>query len=201
MAVRKLAPEELQPTHFAFTSENEAFADEVVAKYPRGRQASAVIALLWRAGAERRLAPAEGSRGGRREARHGCHPRDGGRDLLHDVQPRSRRPIFHSVLRTNCCAQSAGEIRKVLERRIGEERHVTADGTFSWLEVECLGACCNAPMVQINDDYFEDLTPENFEEASGRSAGRTPREEGFSDRPQRLRAPRGGDHAHRSVPL
>ena len=40
---------------------------------------------------------------------------------------------------------------------------MTADGNFSWLEVECLGACCNAPMVQINDDYYEDLTPENFE--------------------------------------
>ena len=39
---------------------------------------------------------------------------------------------------------------------------MTADGLFSWLEVECLGACCNAPMVQINDDYYEDLTEENF---------------------------------------
>ena len=40
---------------------------------------------------------------------------------------------------------------------------MTADGAFSWVEVECLGACCNAPMVQINEDYYEDLTPENFE--------------------------------------
>ena len=46
---------------------------------------------------------------------------------------------------------------------VGEQRKVSADGNFAWLEVECLGACCNAPMVQINDDYFEDLTPENFE--------------------------------------
>ena len=43
-----------------------------------------------------------------------------------------------------------------------DEGHVTADGEFSWIEVECLGACCNAPMVQINEDYYEDLTPENF---------------------------------------
>jgi NADH-quinone oxidoreductase subunit E len=64
---------------------------------------------------------------------------------------------------TPCMLRGAGEIKKVLERRVGEERHVSADGTFSWLEVECLGACCNAPMVQINDDYYEDLTPENFE--------------------------------------
>ena len=55
------------------------------------------------------------------------------------------------------------DLIKVLERRVGPQRKVTADGLFSWLEVECLGACCNAPMVQINDDFFEDLTPQNFE--------------------------------------
>src|SRR5690606_618804 len=48
-------------------------------------------------------------------------------------------------------------------RKIGEEKHVTADGKFSWMEVECLGACCNAPMAQINNDYYEDLTPESLE--------------------------------------
>ncbi len=48
----------------------------------------------------------------------------------------------------------------MLRQRVGEQRHVTADGNFSWLEVECLGACTNAPMVQINNDYYEDLTPE-----------------------------------------
>ncbi|MGQ0446349.1 MAG: NAD(P)H-dependent oxidoreductase subunit E, partial [Beijerinckiaceae bacterium] len=54
-------------------------------------------------------------------------------------------------------------IKEILRRRIGEEGKVTADGMFSWVEVECLGACCNAPMVQINEDYYEDLTPDNFE--------------------------------------
>ena len=52
--------------------------------------------------------------------------------------------------------------RKCFRARIGPQSQVTADGLFSWLEVECLGACCNAPMVQINDDYYEDLTEENF---------------------------------------
>ena len=46
---------------------------------------------------------------------------------------------------------------------IGEPGHVTKDGMFSWIEVECLGACVNAPMVQINKDYYEDLTPASFE--------------------------------------
>jgi NADH-quinone oxidoreductase subunit E len=63
---------------------------------------------------------------------------------------------------TPCMLRGAEEIKKICQSRIGEQRHVSADGKFSWLEVECLGACCNAPMVQINDDYYEDLTPDNF---------------------------------------
>ena len=63
---------------------------------------------------------------------------------------------------TPCMLRGSDDIKAVLEKRIGPQRHVTADGKFSWLEVECLGACCNAPMVQINDDYYEDLTAENF---------------------------------------
>jgi NADH-quinone oxidoreductase subunit E len=64
---------------------------------------------------------------------------------------------------TPCMLRGSDEIKAVLQRRVGEQRKVSADGNFAWLEVECLGACCNAPMVQINDDYYEDLTPENFE--------------------------------------
>jgi NADH-quinone oxidoreductase subunit E len=63
---------------------------------------------------------------------------------------------------TPCRLRGAGDIVKVCQDRIGDQHHVTADGLFSWLEVECLGACCNAPMAQINVDYYEDLTPANF---------------------------------------
>ena len=59
-------------------------------------------------------------------------------------------------------ARRRGDQDRCWRARIGPQSHVTADGLFSWLEVECLGACCNAPMVQINDDYYEDLTEENF---------------------------------------
>jgi NADH-quinone oxidoreductase subunit E len=58
--------------------------------------------------------------------------------------------------------RGAEAIKQVCHDRIGEPGRRTGDGAFSWVEVECLGACCNAPMVQINDDYYEDLTPENF---------------------------------------
>jgi NADH-quinone oxidoreductase subunit E len=65
--------------------------------------------------------------------------------------------------------------RAVCERRIGEQLHVTADGTFSWIEVECLGACVNAPMAQ-STDYYEDLSPASFEKILDElAAGRTPK--------------------------
>jgi NADH-quinone oxidoreductase subunit E len=64
---------------------------------------------------------------------------------------------------TPCWLRGADEIKAICRRLIGEPGHVTSDGLFSWVEVECLGACVNAPMVQINKDYYEDLTPESFE--------------------------------------
>ena len=127
MAVRKLAPEDMQPESFVFSPENEAFADKEIAKYPPGRQASAVIALLRSPGAGRRLAAAEGDRGRRRQARHAGHPRDGSRDLLHDVQPRAGREVLHPVLRHDALRPARrGRDQKVLERRVGEQNHVSA---------------------------------------------------------------------------
>src|SRR5918993_1433935 len=165
MAVRKLAPEEVQPESFAFTPENEAFADEQIAKYPPGREASAVIALLWRA----------------QEQNGGWLPQKAVDVVAAKLNMASIRVMevatFYTMFNldpvgkyfiqfcgtTPCALRGAGAIRDVLERRVGEERQVSADRLFSWLEVECLGACCNAPMVQINDDYYEDLTAETFE--------------------------------------
>jgi NADH-quinone oxidoreductase subunit E len=63
---------------------------------------------------------------------------------------------------TPCMLAGSDDIKAVCRKRFGEEGHVTPDGVFSWIEVECLGACCNAPMAQINEDYYEDLTPESF---------------------------------------
>jgi NADH-quinone oxidoreductase subunit E len=165
MAVRKLAPPELQPPTFAFTPENEAFADREIAKYPPGREASAVIALLGKA----------------QEQNGGWLPQKGIEAVAAKLNMPAIRVMevatFYTMFNldpvgkyfiqfcgtTPCALRGAGAIKEVLERRVGEERHVSADRLFSWLEVECLGACCNAPMVQINDDYYEDLTRENFE--------------------------------------
>jgi len=82
-------------------------------------------------------------------------------------------------------------LKEVCHRRIGEQQHVTADGTLSWVEVECLGACVNAPMAQINYDYYEDLTPESFEKILDElAAGRIPKPGPQIDR--QLSAPIGG---------
>ena len=63
---------------------------------------------------------------------------------------------------TPCMLRGAEDLKAVCRDRIGEVGEVTPDGLFSWIEVECLGACVNAPMVQINADYYEDLTPDSF---------------------------------------
>ena len=88
---------------------------------------------------------------------------------------------------TPCLLRGAEDLKKVCTQRSASENEVTADGKFSWVEVECLGACVNAPMVQINADYYEDLTPETMTRilndlAAGdaptrarRSTGRIPR--------------------------
>jgi NADH-quinone oxidoreductase subunit E len=160
MAVRRLA--EAQPESFAFTPENEAWAKREIEKYPPGRGGSAVLALLWRA-----------------QKQNGYWlPRAAIEKVAEMLAIAPIRALeiatFYSMFNlapvgrlyiqlcgtTPCMLCGAGDLRAALEARIGSSGQVTADGNFSWNEVECLGACCNAPMVQINDDYFEDLTPD-----------------------------------------
>jgi NADH-quinone oxidoreductase subunit E len=177
MAVRRLA--EVQPASFEFTPENQAWVDKQIAKYPPGRQASAVIALLRRA-----------------QAQHdGWVPKPAIEKIGQILDMPYIRVLeiatFYSMFNlspvgkyfiqmcgtTPCVLRGSDGIKSVLEQRIGPQGRVTADGLFSWLEVECLGACCNAPMVQINDTYYEDLTPENFDKLlSDLAAGRPVRQ-------------------------
>jgi NADH-quinone oxidoreductase subunit E len=193
MSVRRLAPSELQPKSFAFTAENLAWAEAEVGKYPPGRQASAVIALLWRA----------------QEQAGGWLPEAAIRAVADRLGLAHIRALevatFYTMFNlapvgrtyvqlcgtTPCVLRGAEDLKAVCRRKIGEEQHVTADGRFSWIEVECLGACVNAPMVQINADYYEDLTPESFERIlDAFAAGATPKPGPQIDR--QLSAPVGG---------
>ncbi len=162
MSVRRLA--EVQPESFAFTPENQAWAEKEIAKYPPGRQASAIIALLWRAQAQNDYwlpQPAI-----EKVADMLDMPKMRVLEVATFYTMFNLEPVGRHYVQlcgtTPCMLSGAEEFKAVCRSKIGPEHHVSADGQFSWLEVECLGACCNAPMVQINDDYFEDLTPDNF---------------------------------------
>ncbi|GJE38173.1 NADH-quinone oxidoreductase subunit NuoE [Methylobacterium persicinum] len=164
MANRRLAPASEQPQDFAFTPENAEWAKHQIAKYPEGRQASAVIPLLWKA----------------QEQHGGWLPQKAIEAVAAELGMPKIRVLevatFYTMFALEpvgrfwiqlcgtvpCDSCGARELKGMLEKRLGPPGHVSADGNFSWLEVECLGACCNAPMVQINQDYYEDLTPESL---------------------------------------
>ena len=167
MSVRRLAPKELQPASFAFTDENLAWVKQQIAKYPAGRQASAVIPLLWRA--------QEQSGGWVSEAAIRVVAELLGMPYIRVLEvatfytmfllsPVGKKAHVQVCGTTPCRLRGADELFKVCERRIHPEPfHVSADGNYSWEEVECLGACVNAPMVLIWNDTYEDLTAESFE--------------------------------------
>ena len=176
MSVRRLA--EKQPPSFAFTPDNLDWARAQIAKYPPGRQQSAVIPILWRA----------------QEQCGGWLPQkaiEATAELLGMAKIRvlevatfytmfNLSPVgkFHVQLcgTTPCVLRGADDLKKVCRKMIGEQDHVTNDGLFSWTEVECLGACVNAPMVQINYDYYEDLTADSLSRIlNDMSAGKTPK--------------------------
>ena len=167
MANRRLAPPELQPKAFSFTAENRAWADKVIARYPQGRQQSAVIPLLWRA---------QEQAGGwlpQKAIEHVAEILDMARIRVLEVAtfytmfllaPVGRKAHVQVCGTTPCMLRGADALVKVCKERIHEEPlHVSADGNYSWEEVECLGACVNAPMVLIWNDTYEDLTAESFE--------------------------------------
>jgi NADH-quinone oxidoreductase subunit E len=164
MAVRRLAPPELQPKDFSFTAENFDWAKDQIAKYPEGRQQSAIIPILWRA---------QEQSGGwlpQKAIEHvaGLLGMANIRALevatfytMFNLEPVGK---FHVQLcgTTPCVLRGADKLLKLCHDKIGEQMHVTADGKLSWVEVECLGACVNAPVAQINVDYYEDLSLATF---------------------------------------
>jgi NADH-quinone oxidoreductase subunit E len=191
MSVRRLA--EKQPPSFTFTQENLDWAKAQVAKYPSGRQHSAVIPILWRA----------------QEQCGGWLPQkaiEAVAGLLGMARIRVLEiATFYTMFNlspvgkfyvqlcgtTPCMLRGSEELKKVCRQMIGDQDHVTEDGAFSWSEVECLGACVNAPMVQINYDYYEDLTPEILRRIlNDLAAGKTPKPGPQIDR--QMSAPVGG---------
>ncbi len=162
MSVRRLAQE--QPASFAFSKATMDKAKWWIAKYPENRKQSAVIPILWLV-----------------QKQEGWVSEPSLRviaDLLDmpvirvlevatfytmfQLHPVGRVAFVQLCGTTPCMLRGANDLKSVLKARIGEPHHLSADGRFSWEEVECLGACCNAPMAAINDYYYEDLTPESL---------------------------------------
>ncbi len=175
MSVRRLAAD--QPASFAFSAEKLEEARGWIARFPPGRQQSAVVPLLWLV-----------------QQQEGWVPEPALRvvaDMLDMAVIRVLEVVtfytmFHlepmgsvavvSVCGTPPCSiRGAADLKAVLERRIGPRDRPSADGRLGWVEVECMGACANAPMVAINDRYYEDLDAKSLESLLDEfAAGRTP---------------------------
>ena len=167
-----------QPASFAFTPDNQAWAEAQMTKYPEGRQASAIIPLLWRA-----------------QEQEGWLTKpaiEGVADMLgmeyiralevatfyfmFQLQPVGSVAHFQICGTTSCMIMGAEDLIAVCKEKIAPNPHeLSSDGKFSWEEVECLGSCANAPMAQIGKDYYEDLTTESFGDLIDRmGAGEVP---------------------------
>ena len=167
-----------QPASFAFTPANMAWAEAQITKYPEGRQASAIIPLLWRAQEQEGWLT--------RPAIEYVAAMLGMADIralevatfyfMFQLQPVGSIAHVQICGTTTCMICGSGELIAVCREKIAPEPHqLSEDGKFSWEEVECLGACTNAPMIQIGKDYYEDLTPESFADLLDRmAAGEVP---------------------------
>jgi NADH-quinone oxidoreductase subunit E len=167
-----------QPESFAFTPANLAWAEAQMKKYPEGRQASAVIPLLWRAQEQEgwlsRLAiEAVAEMLGMAYIRV---LEVATFYFMFQLQPVGSVAHVQVCGTLSCMICGAEDLIGVCKDKIATKAHdLSADGKFSWEEVECLGSCSNAPMVQIGKDYYEDLTAERFSEILDElAAGKVP---------------------------
>jgi NADH-quinone oxidoreductase subunit E len=155
-----------QPAGFAFTPANQAWAEAQITKYPPGRQASAIIPLLWRAQEQEgwlskpaieHVADMLGMAYIRALEVATFY-------FMFQLHPVGSVANIQICGTTSCMICGAEDLVEICQRKIAAKPHtLSADGKFSWEEVECLGACANAPMAQIGKDYYEDLTPERLE--------------------------------------
>jgi len=163
--LRRLHPE--QPESFAFTPANQAWAEAQITKYPEGREASAIIPLLWRAQEQEGwlTRPAIETVADMLGMAYMRALEVASFYFMFQLQPVGSVAHVQVCGTTSCMICGAEDLIAVCKEKIAPRAHqLSADGKMSWEEVECLGACANAPMAQIGKDYFEDLTAERFGE-------------------------------------
>ncbi len=167
MSARRLAQDSVQPASFKFNRDNAKWARATINKYPKGRQASAVIPLLMRA-----------------QDQDGWVTKasiEAMADMLQmpyirvlevatfytqfQLQPVGTKAHIQVCGTTPCMLRGAGDLIAVCKKKISQHPFETSqDGSMSWEEVECQGACVNAPMIMVFKDTYEDLSPERLEE-------------------------------------
>jgi NADH-quinone oxidoreductase subunit E len=167
MSVRRLADVSEQPPSFAFSRVNREWAQQTIQKYPEGRQQSAVIPLMMRA---------QEQEGWLTKPAIEAIAEMLGMPFIralevatfytqYQLKPVGRRAHVQVCGTTPCMLRGAEALMDVCRKRIHPEQfHTNERGMMSWEEVECLGACVNAPMVMIYKDTYEDLTPQRLEE-------------------------------------
>ncbi|WP_170365875.1 NADH-quinone oxidoreductase subunit E [Ruegeria arenilitoris] len=161
--LRRLHPE--QPESFAFTAANQQWAEAQITKYPEGRQASAVIPLLWRAQEQEGWLsrPAIETVADMLGMSYIRVLEVASFYFMFQLQPVGSVAHIQVCGTTSCMICGAEDLIAVCREKIAPKPHqLSADGKLSWEEVECLGSCTNAPMAQIGKDYYEDLTAESF---------------------------------------
>ena len=167
-----------QPASFAFTAKNLEWAKGQMSKFPEGRQASAVIPLLWRAQEQEGWLsrPAIEHVAGMLGMAYIRALEVATFYFMFQLQPVGSVAHIQICGTTSCMICGAEELIAVCREMIAPAPHaVSADGRFSWEEVECLGACTNAPMAQIGKDYYEDLTADRLRDLiAGFSKGEVP---------------------------
>jgi NADH-quinone oxidoreductase subunit E len=159
--LRRLHPQ--QPENFAFTPANLDWARGQITKYPEGRQASAIIPLLWRAQEQEGWLsrPAIEYVANMLDMAYIRALEVATFYFMFQLQPVGSVAHVQICGTTSCMICGAEDLVAVCKELIAPTPHTLShDGKFSWEEVECLGACANAPMAQIGKDYYEDLTPD-----------------------------------------
>ncbi|UDF02293.1 NADH-quinone oxidoreductase subunit NuoE [Asticcacaulis sp. AND118] len=176
MSVRRLAA--VQPDSFAFKPETLEKANWWIAKYPENRRQSAVIPILW-------LIQKQEGWVSEPAIAAVAQMLDMARIRVYEVatfytmfmlEPVGSAALIQVCGTTPCQLRGSEALMKVCKDKIGPKDKLSADGKFYWQEVECLGACTNAPMAQINDYFYEDLTPDNLAQIiDDFAAGKTPK--------------------------
>ena len=164
MAIKKIS--KIQPDKFEFNKNNKDIANDIIKNYPSGKQQSAVMPLLNIAQKQNdNWIPLAAMK---YIAKYLDMPYIKVYEVatfysMYNLAPVGRY-FFQVCTTTPCMLRGAYDLVKVCKKKISEnENQLSDDKKTSWLEVECLGACVNAPMLQINDDYYEDLDPTKSE--------------------------------------